>query len=345
MTKVTRLTLEQGGVLERRRLHLREISDEIDATEIPLDTVGADLKAARTRKGEEIDAISHVLKIRSEHLKSLEDGDIQALPGRAYAIGFLRSYAEYLGLDPAALVERFKAEIAGRGEPEEAAPSFSVEERDRKLPQGWIVFVVLLLVAVIWGGYYLSVSANRMLAQDVQPVPRNVARDAGIDTPPPRTPVAAPVQTTAAPAAPVVAPATAPAAPASGRVATLPPQTTPQAASPTAVPGAAATPLPPGTSYGLINTNSRMTLRIHKPTRLLVQGPGHPPKIFINRTLKPGDTYRAPNLVGLLLTASDASGVEVILDGSPIGRAGQGVVNGVSLNPQDVMDRASRPPG
>lgn len=340
MTKVTRLTLEQGGVLERRRLHLREISDEIDATEIPLDTVGADLKAARVRKGEELESVSHVLKIRQEHLKSLEDGDLQALPGRAYAIGFLRSYSEYLGLDPAALVERFKAEIAGRGEPEEAPPAYSVEERERKLPQGWIVFVVLLLVAVIWGGYYLSVSANRMLAQDVQPVPRNVARDAGIETPRPTPAVHSPVQTVAAPATPTAAPATAPAAPAPGPVATLPPQTPPQATPP-----AAAEVLPPGTSYGLINTNSRMTLRIHRPTRLLVSGPGNPPKIFINRTLKPGDTYRAPNIVGLLLTASDASGVEVILDGSPIGRAGQGVVNGISLNPQDVMDRASRSPG
>jgi hypothetical protein len=98
--------------------------------------------------------------------------------------------------------------------------------------------------------------------------------------------------------------------------------------------------LPPGTSYGLGNTNSRLTLRVSKPTRLLVQGPGG--KIYINRSLQPGDTYRAPNIVGLILTASDASGVEVVLDGAPVGRAGQGVVNGVSLNPQDVMDRASR---
>jgi cytoskeleton protein RodZ len=321
MTKVTRLTLEQGGVLERRRLHLREIVDDADA---PLDTVGADIKAARLRKGDDLDVVSHVLKIRKEHLEALENGELQSLPGRAYAIGFMRSYAEYLGLDPAAYVERFKAEIAGRGEPDEPPPTFTAEEKERKLPQGWIVFVVLLLIAVVWGGYYLSVSANRMLAQDVQPVPQQLARQAGVEA----APMVQPAARTAAPAPASRSPAAPPTA-----VASLPPPAV------TAPPAADAS-LPPGTSYGLGNTNSRLTLRIHKPTRLLVQGPGG--KIYINRSLKPGDTYRAPNLVGLILTAADASGVEIILDGMPVGRAGQGVVNGVSLNPQEIMDRASR---
>jgi|ERR1700741_242860 cytoskeleton protein RodZ len=314
MTKVTRLTLEQGGVLERRRLHLREISDDADA---PLDTVGQDLRAARQRKGEDLAAVSQALKIRKEHLAALEEGDIQALPGRAYAIGFVRSYAEHLGLDPAACVERFKAEIAGRGEAEDPTPVFQVEEEERKLPQGWIVFVALLLVAVIWGGYYLSVSANRMLAQSVTPVPQTLARQAGIDQ---RAPAPKPAP---APPTTVAVPPT---------VAALQPQAAPSTETEPAV-------LPPGNAYGTGNDNSRVTLRVHRLTRVLVQGPGG--TVYINRTLRPGDTYQAPNLVGLVVTAGDAEGVEVILDGEPVGRLGRGAINGVSLNPQDIMDRAS----
>ena len=49
MTNVTRLTLDNDGGLDRRRIHLREISDEMDA---PLDTVGQDLRTARLRRGE-----------------------------------------------------------------------------------------------------------------------------------------------------------------------------------------------------------------------------------------------------------------------------------------------------
>ena len=254
----------------------------------------------------EIAAVSQVLKIKPEHLAALEEGDIQALPGRAYAIGFVRSYAEFLGLDPAACVERYKTEIAGRGEPEEAVPTIQIEQEERKLPQGWIVFVVLLLIAVIWGGYYLSVSANCMLAQNVTPVPATVAQQAGIERPSPATPLPAFTITRAA--------AAAPATPAPTTLASVQPQATPQSEVEPAV-------LPQGSAYGLGNKNSRVTLRVHRLTRVLVQGPSG--TIYINRTLYPGDTYRAPNLVGLLLTAGDAAGVEVILDGEPMGRIAQ----------------------
>ncbi|MGQ0740900.1 MAG: helix-turn-helix domain-containing protein, partial [Alphaproteobacteria bacterium] len=149
MTKVTRLTLEQGGGLEQRRLHLREISDEADA---PLETVGQDIRAARQRKGEELATVSRALKIRKDHLEALEEGNIEALPGRPYAIGFLRSYAEYLGLDPAQCVERFKAEIAGREDDGENQPQLNVED-ERRMPQGSLIFLVLLVIAVVYGGY------------------------------------------------------------------------------------------------------------------------------------------------------------------------------------------------
>ena len=111
MAKVTRLSLDGGGGLDKRRLHLREISDEADA---PLDTVGQDLRKARQRKGEDLAQISSALKIRKGYLDALEQSNFEGLPGRAYAIGFVRSYAEYLGLDADQCVERLKIEIAGR---------------------------------------------------------------------------------------------------------------------------------------------------------------------------------------------------------------------------------------
>ena len=64
MTKVTRLTLDNEGGLDRKRIHLREISDELDA---PLDTVGQDLRTARLRRGDDLASVSRVLKIRKDH--------------------------------------------------------------------------------------------------------------------------------------------------------------------------------------------------------------------------------------------------------------------------------------
>ena len=46
------------------------------------------------------------------YLLGIEQGDLTALPGRPYALGFLRSYADYLGFDGDDLVDRIKAAVA-----------------------------------------------------------------------------------------------------------------------------------------------------------------------------------------------------------------------------------------
>jgi len=294
MTKVTRLTLDSGGGLERRRLHLREIA-EADA---PLDTVGQDLRKARQRRGEDLAQIAAALKIRKDHIEAIEESEFDALPGRAYAIGFLRTYAAYLGLDAAQCVERLKAEIAGRVESHDGNVQLSPPD-ERKLPQGWLIFAAVLLIAIAYGGYYLVVSADRIASQPTPPVPERLAAEA---------------------AAPVEAPP-------------------PVAAPPNAIANLAPAPLPEGQVYGAQNTNSRITLRIHREGRVDVIGPNN--RVLLGRILMPGDTFRVPNLVGLTLSAADAGAVEVIVDGGSMGYAGQDGVaaRNLMLNAQDIVDR------
>jgi cytoskeleton protein RodZ len=315
MAKVTRLTLDSSGGLERRRLHLHEIAE----TDAPLDTVGQDLRNARQRKGEDLAQVSAALKIRKEHLDALEESEMELLPGRAYAIGFVRTYAAYLGLDPAEYVERLKAEIAGRGDSKEGNVPLN-PPRERKLPQGGLIFAAVLLIALAYGSYY--VVANRTATQTpTTPVPDRLAAQAdlkvGSDT---AQPAAAPAESVA-PAA-VVAP-------------------TPSVSAPAAAPGvsAAAETLPEGQKYGTQNANSHVTLRAHREARFDVTGPNN--RTFLGRILKPGDTYQVPNFPGITLTTPDAGAVEVILDGSSVGFAGENGVaaSGLSLNPRDIADR------
>src|SRR5215813_1545718 len=165
MTKVTHLTLDEGGGLNRRRIHLREISGDADA---PLETVGQDLRAARLRRGDDLSTVSRALKIRKDHLEALEEDRIEALPGRTYAVGFVRTYAEFLGLDAAQSVERFKSQIAGRTD--DAKPTITVidEDEHRRLPQGWKIILAIVLLAVAYGAYHLLVPvADKMLAPPV----------------------------------------------------------------------------------------------------------------------------------------------------------------------------------
>jgi cytoskeleton protein RodZ len=350
MAKVTRLTLDQGG-LERRRLHLREISDDSDA---PLETVGQDLRKARQRKGEDLAQVASVLKIRKDHLDALEESNFDALPGRPYAIGFARAYAEYLGLNSAECIERLKAEIAGRVEAKET--SVSLTPREHKWPPGSVVFIVLLLVALVYGGYYLVSAAGRMVTQPVTPVPARLAEQAGLGVAQKAAPPVA-----AAPAAmpvtpPVTASAPTAAPPAASPVAQTPPAPAPAAvppavaarpAAPAAAPAnppspAAVASLPAGRKFGGQNANSRISLRIHRSTVVTVQLPNGP--VFLRRALMPGDVYQAPNTVGMTISTPDAGAVEVILDGTSLGFVGKDGANieGQSLNPQDLVDRQGR---
>ena len=313
MAKVTRLSLDSSGGLEKRRLHLREISDDADA---PLETVGQDLRKARQRKGEDLAQIAGVLKIRKDYLDALEESRFDAIPGRAYTIGFIRTYAQYLGLDPRECVDRVKIEIAGRSEIKDGVVQVS-SPRERKLPPGGIIFALLLAVAVIYGAYYLFVAVNRMTTQPVTPVPPRLAAQA--DVVPPNPPPAP--QATATDIAPPV-PETGP----------------PQTAAPAPVESA---PLPEGRKYGAQN-NSRVTLLAHKPMRVTVLGPNR--RLFLDRQLQPGDSYLVPDTAGLTLSTTDGGALELILDGNPVGYAGQNglVADGLSLNPQDVAGRKAR---
>ena len=104
---------------------MRDVSD-FDA---PLGTIGQELRGARISRGEDLATVSRVLKIRKEHLEAMEDDNLSALPGRTYAVGFIRAYADYLGIDAAEAVERFKTEIAGR---DEISPTAGFTEQEEE---------------------------------------------------------------------------------------------------------------------------------------------------------------------------------------------------------------------
>ena len=338
MTKVTHLTLnEEGGGLNRRRIHLREISGDADA---PLETVGQDLRAARLRRGDDLATVSKCLKIRKDHLEALEEDRVDALPGRTYAVGFVRTYSDYLGLDVVQCVERFKAEIAGRNN--EDTPTITViDEADhRRLPQGWKIIAAVVLVLLVYGAYHLATSTDQMLSQPVAAVPDQIAQKpvvAAVAPPPVQAP--APTTDAAVNTDPSATPVPAPAAPTQAPVAT--------ASVPAATPlngvypsGPAVPAEPVGKAYGQPNrSNARVVLRVHQATRLLVQGPDG--TVYLNRTLQPGDYYYVPNLVGITLTAANAGAVQVDLDGTAMGVAGrdQQVTEALSLDPQAIVDR------
>ena len=329
---MTQLDLEPEAepAANKRRIHLREISGDSD---MPLETVGQDLRAARLRKGDDLAAVSKSLKIRKDHLEAIEEDNLAGLPGKTYAVGFVRSYAAYLGLDAVQTVDRFKAEINGRAE--EGAPPVTVidEDEHRRLPQGWRVIAGVVVLAVIYGGYHL-LTADRAANTPVPSPPAQYMPHPVASAAPRPTPVQ---QAVVSPAITTVPTAISPASPdanPSTNIAVAPPA----AAVPTAQPTAQPAP-ENGHVYGEQNRNPRVILRARGDTRIVVRGPGG--MIYINHLLKSGDVYQLPNIVGLTLTTTNAGAVEIDLDGLSMGVAGHDLqtMGDLSLDPQAIEDR------
>ncbi|MBW4091145.1 MAG: DUF4115 domain-containing protein [Proteobacteria bacterium] len=136
--------------------------------------VGADLAVARERLGRTVPEMSHLLRIRLPYLEALEQGRIDALPGRAYALAFLRTYATALGLDADEAVRRFKTEAAEIGDRTEL--EFPAPLPERGLPTGALVLLGLVLAVGAYAGWYRLSGEGRLPAETVMPVPARLAR-------------------------------------------------------------------------------------------------------------------------------------------------------------------------
>ena len=87
--------------------------------------IGNALRTARERQGLDLGAVERETRIRERYLAALEEERFELLPARAYAKGFLRGYAEFLGLDGRLIVAEFNARFPDDEQPE-IAPHLSL---------------------------------------------------------------------------------------------------------------------------------------------------------------------------------------------------------------------------
>jgi cytoskeleton protein RodZ len=126
--------------------------------------IGNSLREARLRQGLEFPEIEQATKIRGKYLRALEEEQFEVLPAQTYVKGFLRSYADYLGLDGQLYVDEFNSRYV-RGELEDEserplAPRVSSPSRGGALPNKAVMLTVAIIagltvfvfVAAKWGG-------------------------------------------------------------------------------------------------------------------------------------------------------------------------------------------------
>jgi hypothetical protein len=143
--------------------------------------IGNSLREARLRQGLDFPEIEQGTKIRGKYLRALEEEQFDVLPAQTYVKGFLRSYAEYLGLDGQLYVDEYNSRfVVGEEEPQSrprrsAPPSRGVQVQSR--------VVLLTLLGIVSVTALEIVAWTRGEPQTVTPVGLGTTKQVTHQTP------------------------------------------------------------------------------------------------------------------------------------------------------------------
>ena len=143
-----------------------------------LPSLCAVLRRARMTVGYELADIASALRIRLLYLEALEEGRFGDLPGTVYAAGFLRSYSEFLGLDPEEMVGRLKRETASGAVRRDL--TFPMPPKEGRNPKPWLVLVVLLVAGLAYGGWHVYSTEGQIATNLVSDVSNKLTEAAGL---------------------------------------------------------------------------------------------------------------------------------------------------------------------
>jgi cytoskeletal protein RodZ len=163
-------------------------------------TLGETLRQARLDKSVSLGEAARDTRIRRSYLEALEAEDMASLPPAVYTRGFLRTYAEYLGLNAQAMVELYQP--TSRREPSPTLrPALPHVPIPRQIPVrpvlygvAGIAFVALFGVALSWYQdvqHSLNADAPRAIRGTPTPIGARLPTAVPINLAPP-TPTAAP---------------------------------------------------------------------------------------------------------------------------------------------------------
>jgi len=141
--------MRNGGLLLVR---VQDSDTQILIANDSFEQIGSTLEEARRAQGLKISDVSQHLRISVDYLSKLESGAFGELPAPAYATGFLRSYGQFVALDPAALVARYNALTSESA----AMPTYKIPVAARPPQRSAPAIASMLVVCagIAYGGWY-----------------------------------------------------------------------------------------------------------------------------------------------------------------------------------------------
>ncbi len=144
--------MEQKTGHNARKTFLSHAEAGVSTERTLFDTVGDELKRTRVSVGLDIQTVSERLKIKSSYLTALENNDYVAFPAVVYGIAFLRTYAQFLGLEADPLIERFKSETNHLVSNDSLMP---IIVKHNVLPKKRTLWICGISLACLWGIWYV----------------------------------------------------------------------------------------------------------------------------------------------------------------------------------------------
>ena len=133
-------------------------------TDIDIDDIGTILKSSRLKSKKSMEEISSELCIRKIYLTALEEGDYDTLPPIPYGVGYIRTYARYLGLNPERAVQLYKAASMREDTTETEEEIITAPEANKS--NMWHIVIGIIILAVIYGGWSLYAADMEQKAED-----------------------------------------------------------------------------------------------------------------------------------------------------------------------------------
>lgn len=281
-----------------------------DVFDVGSPRVGERLRRARVEKGLELTDIARETRVPLRHLAAIENDAHDSLPALTYSIGFVKTFARFVGLPPEEMAAQFKAETSKVAHVPQTMPLEPLDE-SRVPPRGIVVATALAAIVVIAGIWAFG---NGMFEREpMPPVPVDVA--APVEPSPEDDMTAGADANLPATGDIGVPPATAPAdAAALG-----------QPLDPSAAPVAAGGPV-------VLTATTEVWIKVYDAAQQTV-------KMGI---LQPGESYAVPADRGdLQLWTGRAGALRITVNGQPIAPLGgpEQTVQDVSLTPAALLAR------
>ncbi len=337
-----------------KRKSAKSAVSELPPVAAPQGRIVFRLRDERRKQGLSLDNVADALRIRKSYISAIENERFAELPGPTYALGFVGSYAQLLDLDRNAVVARFREEFAGIDT--ETELKFPMPLKDGRFPGLAFLAVSAVLAIAVYGAWfaYTNRSAITTVANTGQATSQPAAAKSVGAKPTGAKPKAA-AKTSAAKQATSKADVAAllrhlSAAPGTKRdaVALNQPKSRPKLKkasraarrkqaeaqrakarkAKTAILAATVTPA---------SGKARIVLKALRDTWVRIRMADG--TIVLSRILKAGDSYAVLKNRGLVLTAGNAGGLRIIVDGRILPALGpKGAIRqGIRLDADELL--------